>query len=248
VIWAAIVALIGQRVREAGPHALPALEPTLAFLACCPFLGPEAAGAAARGGERSRRTGRGRLEAILSHYEDPEAERFDSALAFRPATAEELAAELGLPLQDARRLLGNLLRLGLVESVEGRTKDHPIEGAYTYTKRGEINAEYLMEMSLAERQRIATMIFSTLEQEAEEALEASTFNLRLEHVLARVPMDLDEEGWREISDVLQDAMHELLEALDRSQARLADSGERPIRATAGLLFFEMPQRRRGNRG
>jgi len=247
VVWAAIIALIGQRIRESGTHSLPALEPALTFLASCPYLGPEAAGVAARGGDRSRRTGRGRVEAVVAHYEDPEAERFDSALAFRPATAEELAAELGLPLQDARRLLGNLLRVGLVESVEGRTKDDPIEGAYTYSKRGLIEEE-VMEMSLAERQRLATTVVSILEHESDEALEAGTFNLRPEHVLVRVPMDLDEEGWREISDVLQTAMHELLDAMGRSQDRLADSGERPIRATAGLLFFEMPQRRRGNRG
>ena len=246
VVWAAIIALIGQRIRESGPHSLPALEPVLTFLASCPYLGPEAASAAARGGDRSRRTGR--VEAILAYYEDPEAERFDSALAFRPATAEELAAELGLPLQDARRLLGNLLRAGLVESVEGRTKDDPVEGEYSYSKRGVLDEESVTEMSLAERQRLTAPIINVLEGEAGEAREAGTFNLRPEHVLARVPMDLDEEGWREISGLLQNATDDVLDAIGRSQDRLADSGEWPIRATAGVLFFEMPPRRRGARG
>lgn len=248
VVWAAVIALIGQRIRESGAHSLPALEPALTFLASCPFLGPEAAGVAARGGDRSRRTGRDRLEAILAHYEDPQAERLDSALAFRPATAEELASELGLPLQEARRLLANLLRVGLVESVEGRTKDDPVEGAYAYSKRGVLSEESVKDMSLAEQERYGARVTNLLDQEAREALEASTFILRPEYVLARVPMDLDEEGWREISDLLQNATDDVLDAIGRSQDRLADSGERPIRATAGVLFFEMPQRRRGDRG
>jgi AcrR family transcriptional regulator len=248
VLWAAIIALIGQQIRESEAHSLPALEPTLTFLASCPYLGSEGATAAARGGDRSRRTGRGRLEAIVAHYEDPQAERFDSALAFRPATAEELAAELGLSVQDARRLLGNLLRAGFVESVEGRTKDDPVEGAYAYSKKGVISEEAVQHMSPVEWQRLGTTIMNLLDQEAGEALEAGTFHLRPEHVVVRAPMDLDEAGWREISDILQSALGGMLDAIDRSQDRLATSGERPIRATAGLLLFEMPQRRRGNRG
>lgn len=246
VVWAAIIAQIGRRVREAGPNSLPALEPILTFMAVNPYLGPEAAGAAARNGGRARRTQR--VEAVLDFYEDPNSDRLETALGAGAATAEELAAGLDVSAEDARRLLGQMLEAGLIESVEGRAKDEPIEGAYRFSGHAAIDRKAVSEMSIAERQRVVVRVASGLEGELVEALEAGTFTLRPEHVLARLPMSLDEEGWREVSDLLEKAMADVLDAYERSTERLADSGELPMRATAGLALFEMPRRQTTPRG
>jgi AcrR family transcriptional regulator len=245
VVWAAIIAQIGRRVREAGPNSLPALEPILTFMAISPYLGPKAAGAAARSGGRARRTHH--VEAVLAFYEDPESDRFETALGFGAATPEELATRLDVSAEDARQLLGKMLDAGLIESVEGHSKDEPIEGAYRFSGDAAIDRDSVSEMSIAERQRVAARVANGLQAELGESLEAGTLSLRPEHVLVRMPMNLDEEGWREVSDLLEQAMADVLDVYERSAERLADSGEAPMRATAGLALFEMPRRQRAPR-
>jgi AcrR family transcriptional regulator len=242
VVWAAIIAQIGRQVREAGPNSLPALEPILTFMAINPYLGPEAAGAAARSGGRARRTEH--VEAVLAFFEEPDSDRLETALGVGAATAEEFAAELDVPVEDVRHLLRKMLDAGLIESVDGRAGDEPVEGAYRFAGHTTIDREGISEMSIAERHRIVSIVADGLEQELAEALDAGTFSLRPEHVIARMPMNLDEEGWREVGDLLEKAVEEVLDISGRSAERLADSGEAPMRATAGVVLFEMPRRQR----
>jgi hypothetical protein len=116
--------------------------------------------------------------------------------------------------------------------------------AYRFSGHAAIDRESVVEMSIAERHRIVARVANGLEGELAEALEAGTFSLRPEHVIARLPMNLDEEGWREVSDLLEKAMADVLDVAVRSAERLADSGGPPMRATAGLALFELPRRQR----
>ncbi len=53
-------------------------------------------------------------------------------------------------------------------------------------------------------------------------------------------MKVDERGWTELMDNLMAAFIEAKEIRRRAENRLAETGEEPIRATAGLLGFESP--------
>jgi hypothetical protein len=56
-------------------------------------------------------------------------------------------------------------------------------------------------------------------------------------------LELDGKGWREISKILAATLDKVVETSRNSRARLADSAERPIRATGGLMLFELPPER-----
>jgi AcrR family transcriptional regulator len=239
VILAAVVASIQQRILGVGAHSLPALTPVLTFLATTPYIGSEAAGEAARGAGRSSRAGP--VDAIVASYEDPESAPMLMALDLRAATAEELAEELGMPLVKVEDSLERLLAAKVVEPAVGSVGGKP--GARRYRASpwlGVISEAEAAEMSIAQRERTAALVTGNIDADLRRAFDAGTVTLRPEHVLARVALELDSEGWREISDILTAAIDKAIERSRASRARLADSAEKPIRASAALMLFELP--------
>jgi hypothetical protein len=55
-------------------------------------------------------------------------------------------------------------------------------------------------------------------------------------------LELDGKGWRDLEDP-RATLDKVVETSRNSRARLADSAERPIRATGGLMLFELPPER-----
>lgn len=234
VVWAAVFAMIQHQIRESGAHTLPALGPTLTFIALGPFVGAEKASASAFGRRRDRTVGE--AEALRAFYEEPLANKVVTALTLQPATAAEIAEKLDIAPAEVNRLFTVMIDSEMVESVDHRPGDDPIDDRYRWLLRsfpGNI-------LSIAEHKKVAAYIAANLDEELRHAFEADTVTLRPEHVLVRMPAQLDEKGWREISALLERAMDETIKLIEDSHDRLAETAETPIRATAGLLFFEVP--------
>jgi len=73
------------------------------------------------------------------------------------------------------------------------------------------------------------------------AVEAGTFDARSDRVLVRSPMVVDEQGWRELSDLHTQTLSAAMEIGARSAERLAKSGEPGIEARNVLALFEIPR-------
>jgi hypothetical protein len=86
----------------------------------------------------------------------------------------------------------------------------------------------------------AAQVTGNIDADLRRAFDAGTVTLRPEHVLARVALELDSEGWREISEIITAAVARVVETSRKSRERIADSAEKPIRASVGLMLFEMP--------
>ena len=56
-------------------------------------------------------------------------------------------------------------------------------------------------------------------------------------------MVLDEQGWRKVSEILDQTLDAILEESAQATERMADSGENPIPVVVGMLSFEMPPNR-----
>ncbi len=53
-----------------------------------------------------------------------------------------------------------------------------------------------------------------------------------------MPLFLDEEGWKEVVAIMEEATKLMLAAHVRSQDRLGESGERPVSTVVGQAAFE----------
>jgi hypothetical protein len=70
---------------------------------------------------------------------------------------------------------------------------------------------------------------------------AETFNSRDDRQLSWFAMQLDERGWTDAAEVLADAYYAVTRIREDAAARLAETGERGMTATAGILMFESPE-------
>ena len=69
---------------------------------------------------------------------------------------------------------------------------------------------------------------------------ADTINSRDDRQVSWFAMHLDEDGWREATEVLADAYRAVNRIRVDSEARLKEAEEPGIPSTAGILMFESP--------
>jgi hypothetical protein len=75
---------------------------------------------------------------------------------------------------------------------------------------------------------------------ADGAMRAGTFDSRTDRHLAWMPMQLDQQGWDDLTAALASCFGEVEQIRHDSKERLAVSGEESISTTFGMLGFESP--------
>jgi hypothetical protein len=103
--------------------------------------------------------------------------------------------------------------------------------------------EELADLSVAERKRLLVWIVETIEADVGEALASGTFLARGDAHAIRNVLQVDERGWRELSQIHLDALDSVLKIQAASAERLAESGETGVPALAASFCCELPQGR-----
>jgi hypothetical protein len=71
-------------------------------------------------------------------------------------------------------------------------------------------------------------------------LEAGTFTARKDMHYTWKPVKLDEQGWREVTEILGSAYQAVDAAEEQALERMEESGDEGLVATVGLMGFESP--------
>ncbi|HEX8689196.1 MAG TPA: winged helix-turn-helix domain-containing protein [Solirubrobacterales bacterium] len=178
-----------------------------------------------------------RVLRIISHPVRIEALRM---LQNRTASPKELAEELGesvsnvsyhfnyLHLEDCIEMVGTEPRRGAVEHYY-RAKLTPMHDEESWSALPE-----------ALRTEISAVELRGLFGEAIQALNAGSFDAREDRRLSWTSMELDEEGWRELSDRQAEWGAELERIKAKAARRLALDGATRRRVVAAVLGFEAP--------
>lgn len=82
--------------------------------------------------------------------------------------------------------------------------------------------------------------FVQLSERVKEAIEAGTFEARLDNHLSWSLLRLDEIGWKKVAAQVDALFAMVLAEKDRAEDRLIASGGQPISATVALAAFESP--------
>jgi len=163
------------------------------------------------------------LEALSDHVASPNAlsEKFEAGLT---GVAYHTRA---------------LDRLGALELVDTAQRRGAIEHFYKATPRAFVGDPQWRKVPPSLLGGVSAATLQTFLDIAIAAMEAGTLDGRADTVLRWMPLSLDEEGWKEVVAIMEEATKLMLAAHVRSQDRLSKTGGRAAVSTVvGQAAFE----------
>jgi DNA-binding transcriptional ArsR family regulator len=182
------------------------------------------------------------LAAIVAH---PTRARCFVILAERMASPVEIAQEIGKDVGHVGYHVRKLQQLNLIELVDERPVRGAVEHFYRAIERPVVTEEEFAEQSLGEREVFTRHILQLMIADIARAMDEHTFDTRVNRVITRTPMVVDEDGFQELSELHTEVLERTMEIQAKSAGRLAGSGEEGISTVSASMFFETPERRRG---
>jgi len=237
-IQGAVYHLVHKQLTDRGAASVRALAPLGTYLVLAPFLGAEAACAAAKAEPRPIGATVGDPEMVRQVALVPLRNKIFVRLGKGPATIRQLAADLEFPEDLIRHHLAALEQGDLV----ARMDELDPRGDVLYrSSAGLIDYEESRRLSLAERQQESDLIHRLIDVDLSLSMGSGVFDNRTERAFIRVPLTVDEEGFLELSHLHTRVLSEGFEIEARAKERLQRSGDPPIEARHILVMFEMPQ-------
>lgn len=160
-------------------------------------------------------------------------------LTDRVASPNGLANELEAGLGDVAYHTRALDRYGALELVDTAQRRGATEHFYKANPEAFVGGPSWRKVPRAIRGGISAATLQTFLDKATAALEAGTLDDRDDTVLRWMPLHLDEEGWREVVAILEEATKLMLAAHVRSQDRLSENGNgETVSTVVGMAAFE----------
>jgi DNA-binding transcriptional ArsR family regulator len=132
-----------------------------------------------------------------------------------------------------------LRTVGLIELVEIRKHGGRKEHIYRATRRQFFDVEEWEAIDPRFRDPIVGTILQQISEDAGRSAAEGRFNEIPSRHLSRSPIEVDQEGWKEVVDVLEDALTGVLEAHAKSKERAYESGEELLPARVVIMQFPM---------
>lgn len=162
------------------------------------------------------------------------------ALQGRLASPSELSEELDQSLGVVSYHANTLVECGCLELVHTKQRRGALEHFFGLTPRSFIGHQDWRLTPLPLRSGVTSAAVQTFVEQAAEAIEAGTIDSREDTTLNWMPITVDEEGWREVAEIMDKTLEQLVGIHERSSKRLA--GEEGIPMIVGLAGFEASRR------
>ncbi|HET7120800.1 MAG TPA: winged helix-turn-helix domain-containing protein [Solirubrobacterales bacterium] len=161
----------------------------------------------------------------------------------RVASPSELSQEIDESLGVIAYHANTLVRCGCLELVATQPRQGNVEHFFGITPRSFVGHQEWRQAPASVRAGMTGAAARTFLEAAARALAAGTIDGREDTTLSWMPLTLDEEGWREITVIMDRASELLSEAHARSARRLADGSSAGVSVIVGLAAFEAARRR-----
>jgi hypothetical protein len=112
--------------------------------------------------------------------------------------------------------------------------------SFGLTPRSFIGHQDWRRTPLPLRGRITSAAVQTFVEKAAGAIEAGTIDSRDDTTLNWMPISVDDDGWREVAEIMDKTLEQLVAIHKRSSKRLA--GDEGIPMIVGLAGFEASRR------
>ena len=178
-----------------------------------------------------------RLVRALAH---PLRVQILEVLTERVASPNLIAAELNTGVSHVAYHTRALDRYGCIELVETAQRRGATEHYYKAKPHAFIGDRAWRKVPRAVRSGITAASLQTFMDKAVSALETGAIDDREDTTFSWMPVHLDDEGWRQVTEILAEATERVLAAQTAADQRAAESGkdERKISAVVALANFE----------
>ena len=186
----------------------------------------------------SQRSAKVDLGAIVAHV--LRAKTLD-VLSQRTASPTEIAHELHEPVHRVAYHVKKLLEVDAIELVDER----PVRGAVEHFYRARVipafGEQEWSDMTPEQRKEFSTYTIQLGLAAIARALDSGTFDDRPDRCLTRTPLQVDEQGWVELSDLHHEMFHRTMQIRVDSANRVNGDESVPTIKTIQLaMFFEEP--------
>jgi hypothetical protein len=134
-----------------------------------------------------------------------------------------------------------LTDFGCLEAVAWRRRRGSVATIFRGVARDEFIGDDWAALPENEKRRFSRAVAQGLIARIDGAMMADTFNSRPDRHLSWFALQLDERGWQEAANVMTDAFASISRIQDDAKARLSESDDEALTATASILLFESPE-------
>jgi DNA-binding transcriptional ArsR family regulator len=181
------------------------------------------------------------LATIVAH---PTRARAFSILAERTASPVEIAQEIGKDVGHVGYHVRKLQELNLIELVDERPVRGAVEHFYRAIARPFVNEKEFAEMSLDDREAVTRYLLQLHVADVSRSMDEHVFDARPDHWMIRLPMVVDEEGFKELGALHAEMYERTLDIQARSDERRTGTDDEGIPTMSTNMFFETPTRQR----
>jgi DNA-binding transcriptional ArsR family regulator len=177
------------------------------------------------------------LGAIVAH---PLRARCLTILTERTASPKEIANQIDEEVGNVAYHVKRLGQMGAVELVDTAQRRGATEHFWRAIKRPHVSDAEYTDLSTEERLRFDRFILQLSVADAATAIESGSFAARPDHHVARFPARVDDQGFKELNDIYNEALDKALEVQAASAERMQKDPEAvAIPARVVSMVFEM---------
>lgn len=169
-----------------------------------------------------------------------------SRLGERPWSTVELEEDIGISYEQVREHLRALVDEGLAECVGHDASPRGGRRTLYRAERFYFTAEEWAALPPEIRKSGSLIYIELITKEALDALHSGDMESRDDRVLIRRPMWTDDQGAKEVEEIMVRADQEVAEVEARSLERRGRSGEPPVRLVSAFFSFPAAERSGGN--
>ena len=159
-----------------------------------------------------------------------------------PATVRELAEQLEVSGNALRYHLNMLEKLGCIYRIEneGGPRSRVTEYTYRAVDKAYFDAEGWEKLSKGEKVKVTVTLMEVISKELNDSMGAGAFFDPDDNHISRSPMNVDREGWQEVSAFLDGILDGLVEIQGRINERCGDEKDGTFPIKVAIVQFRSP--------
>lgn len=154
------------------------------------------------------------------------------------SSPNQLSQQLDEPLGNVSYHVKTLLEFDCIELVKTEPRRGAVEHFYRATERAFISDDDWEKMPPSVRKGITGVIVETIGEDISRAMVEGTIEERSGTNVSRMPLVLDEQGWRDLTALLNNVIEQAATIQSESASRLTKDKGESINTMMGLLHFE----------
>jgi DNA-binding transcriptional ArsR family regulator len=193
-----------------------------------------------RAGRASRKSTGSLKDKLVKGLNHPVRVNALTILSERVACPKEISEQLEVKLSNVAYHVRVLEELGLVEITEEESVRGAVAHFYKAIDLQALDNQVWERLDPKVRSAFSGYILEALIADAARSVAAGVIDLRNDRRLIHRPMLLDEEGWRQVAEIQEEANKMITKAEAAAAKRINGGTGNSIRAVAALLCFEVP--------